>query len=109
MYSKGNFTSAIVLAGAAQQLLRDICKDAKIEPTIKILADNEGRDGQGLHDLIVETYNRLKHADKEQGDVEVVEGDAKVLMVLGASDLMRLNISKNDVIKNFLKFAETLT
>jgi hypothetical protein len=109
LYTKGKFISSIVLAGAAQQLLRDLCRNVKIDPTIKILSNIQNIHGQGLHDLIAETYNKLKHADKEQGDVEVDKDEAKILLVLAASDLMRLNYPQNDIIKNFLKFADTLS
>jgi magnesium-transporting ATPase (P-type) len=92
----------------AQQVLRDICKSKSLEPTIRTFANNEKRDGKGLHDLIAETYNKLKHADEEQDDVEVLEDDLRVLVVLAVTDLLRLNLPHTDSIKSILEFQKSL-
>ena len=99
MFDDNDIVVSTVLAGAAQQLFRDICLSKELKPAIQKLSENEGKTAKSLHDLITETYNKLKHADWEQGDVEVTVNDVKVLLVLAATDLLKLNPESDERIK----------
>lgn len=106
LLENGRYVSATVLAGAAQQIVRDICRKKQIDPAIKTLAKNEILDRTELHDFISCTYNKLKHANKEQFDVVVSEDETRVLMGLAATDLMRLNVNPNKSIVDILNFVK---
>ncbi len=107
-FEQNDLVSAIVLAGAAREILRALCKNRSIEPTIKSLSKRQDLDEKNLHDLIVKTYNKLKHADREKDDVEVCAEEVKVLVLLAATDLMRLDLPLNENITSVLDFSQTL-
>lgn len=109
MRQEGSLMAAILLSGASQQILRDICVSKNIVPAIETLANNSDPGVKKLHDFIVDTYNKLKHADKEQDNVDVNDTDAKVLIGLAATDLMRLNLPQNDAIKTILRSVDLST
>ncbi len=90
-FDDNDIVASTVLAGAAQQLLRDVCLSKGIVPTLNELSENDGRTAQKLHDLIAETYNRFKHADREQADIEVLATDAQILLGLAVIDLLKLD------------------
>ena len=106
LYQQENHVCATILAGAAQQIVRDLCKANQIEPTIKTLAEHQCRDGTELHDFISFTYNKLKHANREQNDVVVGEDEARVLIELAATDLIRLKVNPNQSIVEILNFVK---
>ena len=107
-YRTQNYISAIVLAGAAQQILRDLCKTKEIKSSIKSLACNQNKTGRELHKLITATYNRLKHADLGQRNVEICAEEFKVLHELAATDLLRLNSPPCEELKKIINFNKSL-
>jgi hypothetical protein len=108
LHSEKNLVAAIVLSGAAQQILRDVCKTKAISSTLNDLAQSHGKDVKELHRLIVAVYNKFKHADVEQGDVAVVDEEARVLITLAAADLMRLNLPLTDDTKKIVDYANSM-
>lgn len=90
-FLKGDYISSTILAGAAQQIVRDICKSRGIEPTIKIISDVSGHPGKLVHELVTDAYNKMKHADLDPNElVEVSSDEPQVLMTLAVTDLIKL-------------------
>ncbi len=108
-YLENDYVSSTILAGAAQQIVRDICKSKNIEPTIKTISDASGHSGKLVHDLVTDAYNKMKHADVDpQGSVEVSEDEPRALMTLAATDLMRLKEISTKEISDFIEFVKTI-
>ncbi|WP_143474086.1 hypothetical protein [Limnohabitans sp. B9-3] len=108
-FIRNDFVSATILSGAAQQIVRDICKSRGIEPTLKTISNVSGHSGQLVHDLVTDAYNKMKHADKDpEGVVEVSQDEPRALMTLAATDLMRLKEITSKEISEFVEFVRTI-
>lgn len=109
LFKLGEYVSSTVLAGAGQQLLRDLCVARGVDPTIQTISEVSGHSKRKIHDLVVETYNKIKHADIDPDDcVEIAEDVPRVLMTLAAVDLMRLKEIKSYQIADFIEFIQQL-
>ena len=109
MFLLGDFVSATILAGAGQQIVRDVCKSRKIEPTIKTISDVSGHPAKMVHDLVSEAYNKMKHADIDpDGIVEVSDDEPRVLITLAVTDLMRLKQIKTEEISALIDFVRSI-
>ena len=101
----GDYVAATILAGAGQQIVRDVCKSRGIDPTIKTIINESGHSAKMVHNLVVETYNKMKHADSDpEGMVEVCEEEPRMLMTLAATDLMRMKEIKSKEVSEFIDF-----
>ena len=90
-FLRGDYISSTILAGAAQQIVRDICKSRGVEPTIKTISKVSGHSGKLVHELVTDAYNKMKHADLDPNEiVEVSSDEPQVLMTLAVTDLIRL-------------------
>lgn len=108
-FLKGDYISSTILAGAAQQIVRDICKSRGVEPTIKTISNVSGHSGKLVHDLVTDAYNKMKHADVDpEGAVEVSEDEPRALMTLAVTDLMRLKEVSTKEISDFIEFVRTI-
>lgn len=108
-YLQADYVSATILAGAGQKIVRDICKSRGIEPTIKTLSNQSGFTVQEIHNLVVDSYNKMKHADTDpDGFVNVSEEEPRALMTLAATDLMRLKEIKSKEIADFTDFVRVI-
>ena len=106
LYLLGDYVSATILAGAGQQIVRDTCKNRGTETTIKTISNASGQPAQLVHKLVVDGYNKMKHADNDpEGVVEVSEAEPRMLMTLAATDLMRLKEIRSPKIAEFIEFA----
>ena len=104
-----DYVSATILAGAGQQIVRDVCKSREIEPTIKTISDVSGHPTKMIHDLVVDAYNKMKHANNDpEGVIEVSKDEPRVLMTLAATDLMKLKEIKSQEISDFIEFVRTI-
>lgn len=104
-----DYVSATILAGAGQQILRDVCKSRGVEPTIKTISDVSGHPAKLVHNLVADAYNKMKHADNDpEGLVEVSKEEPRMLMTLGATDLMRLKEIKSKEISDFVDFVQAI-
>jgi hypothetical protein len=109
LFISGDYVSATILAGAGQQIIRDICKNRRIEPTIKTISNVSGHPAKLVHNLVADAYNKMKHADIDpDGIVEVSEDEPRMLMTLAATDLMRLKEVTSKEIADFIEFVQTL-
>ena len=109
LFLLGDHISATILAGAGQQIVRDVCKSRGIVPTIKTLSEISGHPAKLLHDLVADAYNKMKHADIDpEGIVEVSEQEPRMLMTLAAADLMRLKEIKSQQIADFIEFVRVI-
>ena len=109
LFISGDYVSATILAGAGQQIIRDICKSRRIEPTIKTISNVSGHPAKLVHNLVADAYNKMKHADIDPGGVvEVSEEEPRMLMTLAATDLMRLKEIKSKDISDFIEFVRTV-
>ena len=104
-----DYVSATILAGAGQQILRDVCKSRGVEPTIKTISDVSGHPAKLVHNLVADAYNKMKHADNDpEGLVEVSKEEPRMLMTLGATELMRLKEIKSKEISDFVDFVQAI-
>ena len=109
LFLLGDYVSATILAGAGQQIVRDVCKRRKIESTIKTISDVSGHSAKLIHNLVADTYNKMKHADNDpEGVVQVSEEEPRMLMTLAATDLMRLKEIKSKEISDFVDFVRDI-
>lgn len=109
LFLSGDYVSSTVLAGAGQQIVRDISKSRGIEPTIQTISNVSGHSTRKIHDLVVGAYNKMKHADNDpEGVVEVSEDESRVLMTLAATDLMRLKQINSQQVSDFIEFVRTV-
>lgn len=109
LFLLGDFVSATILAGAGQQILRDICENRGIEPTITTISDVSGHPVKLVRNLVAETYNKMKHADNDpEVIIEVSEEEPRMLMTLAATDLMRLKEIKSKEISDFVDFIQAI-
>lgn len=49
LFLLGDYVSSTILAGAGQQILRDVCKSRGIEPTIKTISNESGHPAKLIH------------------------------------------------------------
>lgn len=109
LFLLGDYVSATILAGAGQQIVRDVCMSRGIEPTIKTISDVSGHPAKMIHDLVADAYNKMKHADNDpEGIVDVSEDEPRVLMTLAATDLMRMKEIKSQEISDYVEFVRTI-
>jgi hypothetical protein len=109
LFADGDYISSNILAGAGQQILRDLCLSRGIETTIATLSSSTGHPVNDIHNLVVNSYNKMKHADKDPNDdIEVSEDAPRALIVLAATDLMRLNAPPSKDIVEFIEFAKSI-
>ena len=109
MFLAGDYISATILAGAGQQILRDLCKSRAVMPTIARLSGSSGYSVKSIHNLVTDSYNKMKHAEKDPEEmVEVSEDEARVLMTLAATDLMLLKEIKSKEISDFVDFVRNI-
>jgi len=105
LYLQSDYVSATILAGAGQTIVRDVCKSRGIEPTIKTVSNQSGFTVKEIHNLVVDSYNKMKHADTDpDGFVNVSEEEPRALMTLAATDLMRLKEIKSQEISDLIEF-----
>lgn len=107
-YELGNHVSAIILAGAARQILNDLCIAKKLQTTLdKICEATQNPTGQ-VHIFIAKTYNSLRHADRDPDQIiNVSKDEAEMLITLASADLVRLNLPVTDEIKSILIFVKS--
>ncbi len=104
-----DYVSATILAGAGQQIVRDVCKSRGVEPTIGTISSVSGHSAKLVHNLVADAYNKMKHADIDpEGFVEISEDEPRMLMTLAATDLMRLKEITSKEIADFIEFVQTL-
>ena len=108
-YEASNFICSVILGGAGQRILHDLCSTEGIEPVVETIGNFNGHGKNRVHGLITNCYNKLKHADRDANDDVFVSSDeARVLLTVAATDLLRLNTTKSVEILNFIKFIERL-
>ena len=109
LFLSADYVSATILAGAGQQIIRDVCKSREVEPAIKTISNVSGHPAKLVHNLVADAYNKMKHADIDpEGIVEVSEDEPRMLMTLAATDLMRLKEITSKEIADFIEFVQTL-
>ena len=107
-YKSENYVSSIILSGAARQVLNDLCISNQLPTTAELIGESTQKTTKQVHDFIAETYNSLKHADRNPGQqISVSEDEARMLIIAAASDLTRLNPQINENIKQIIYFAKS--
>lgn len=92
-YQNADWIAASILASAAQQVLRDLCEARGIGTTIDMVSASLGHETSDVHNIVVASYNGMKHADRDPNrDVVVSPAEPQALIVMAAADLARLNI-----------------
>jgi len=108
-FQAGDWISSTILAGAAHQVLRDLCEARDIPTTIGTLSASLGHQVSDVHNIIASSYNGMKHAKKDPDkDVSVSSAEPQALFVMAAADLARLNPSYSPEVGEVLKFAKSL-
>ena len=109
LYLQADYVSATILAGAGQRILRDICERRGIESTLEKVSNQSGFKVKEIHNLVVDSYNKMKHAKTDpDGLVNVSEEEPRALMTIAASDLMLLQEIKSKEIADFTDFVRTI-
>ncbi len=107
-YRSGNHVSSIILSGAARQILNDLCISNQLPTTAKLIGKSTNKTTKQVHDFIADTYNSLRHANRNPGQLIIVSKDeSKMLIIMAASDLARLNPPSTQQIKQILNFANS--
>lgn len=108
-YKAENYICAVILAGASQQVLRDLCVANGVEPTVKTVARLSDKSTNMVHNMIVAAYNKTKHADVDPKDpVFISKDEARMLITIATTDLMRLQPIENQKIMDFLNFVRNI-
>jgi hypothetical protein len=107
-FQADDWISSTILAGAAQQVLRDLCEARGLPTTIGKVSASLGHQEIDVHNLIVCSYNGMKHADRDPDkDVSVSSAEPQALIVMAAADLARLNPPHSPEVDQIFKFART--
>jgi hypothetical protein len=107
-YQNADWISSTILAGAAQQVFRDLCEARGIGSTIDMVSASLGYRTSDVHNLVVGSYNGMKHADRDPTSlVSVSPAEPQALIVMAAADLIRLNIPYSTAIGEILKFTKS--
>jgi hypothetical protein len=107
-YQNADWISATILAGAAQQVFRDLCEARGIGTTIDMVSASLGHRTSDVHNLVVGSYNGMKHADRDPTrPVSVSPAEPQALIVMAATDMARLNIPYSSAIGEILRFAKS--
>jgi hypothetical protein len=107
-YQAQDWVASIILAGAAQQILRDLCRSRGLASTLEQVGITKGSNFKDVHVLISSAYNSMKHADLDP-DASVVASleESQVLLVLAAADLVKLSVDFSTEVKDILSFVRT--
>lgn len=109
LYEAGDYIGSTILSGAGQQILRDICLNRGVEPTVETISKKSGHSARAIHDLLVEAYNQMKHADRDPNSlVEVSEAEPRSLMTVASTDLMKLKEIKSKEISDLVDFVKSI-
>lgn len=108
MFLEKDYVASTLLAGAGQQILRDLCKSRGIETTITTLSANLGHSIKDILACIVDPYNQMKHANRFPNDLEISEKVPVALMRLAWNDLMSLDEKQTKEMEKFMKAMENL-
>ncbi len=107
-YKLKNYVSAIILVGAARQILNDLCIAKKLPTTLEKISETTQNTTKQVHRFIAETYNSLKHADRNPSQkIYVSEDEAKMLIIIASADLARLDLPTSKEIKTILVFSNS--
>jgi hypothetical protein len=107
-YPNAVWILSTILAGAAQQVFRDLCEARGIGSTIEMVSASLGYRTSDVHNLVVGSYNGMKHADRDPTSlVSVSPAEPQALIVMAAADLIRLNIPYSTAIGEILKFTKS--
>lgn len=107
-YEVGDWVASTILGGAARQVLNDICITRGLDTTTELLASSLGYKKSEIHTIITESYNGMKHAERDSDAlVEVSSAQPKALIIMAASDLARLNEPYTLTIQKILNFARS--
>ncbi len=108
-YRSKDYISSIILSGASRQILNDLCRANSLPTTVEKISETTRKTRAQVHEFVAQTYNSLKHADKDpEKPIEVSGDEAKMLILLASADLARLNYTTLQDIKLILEFAYSL-
>lgn len=104
-FESGNFICAVILSGAAQRVLRDLCRNQSIVTTVEIIEAETGHHWRAVDALLTACFNKTKHARKDSCEsVSIGSEDAKALMAVAASDLAKLFKGSSKEVSDFYEF-----
>jgi len=108
-YEASNYICAVILAGASQQVIHDLCIANGKESVIKTIGQLSGHGAKKVHNLIVDSYNKSKHADRDPNDSVFVSSDeARVLMTVAATDLLKFPHVLSKEVLEFFDFIRSI-
>jgi len=107
-FLSSDWISSTILAGAAQQVLRDLCISRGIDTTIGKVSSSLGYNVRDIHNLVASAYNDMKHAERDPEALVLISSEEpKSLIVLAVADLARLNFPCSDEVGEILNFAKS--
>lgn len=103
-----DWISSTILAGAAQQVLRDLCEARGLTTAIETVSASIGHQVNDVHRLIASSYNGMKHANRDHDKyVTVSSAEPQALFVMAATDLVKLKPPYSSPVKEVLDFARS--
>ena len=110
------YIECITLAGAAEEILGKICRDAGIEPSfdsiISIASHISDEHRDAILKIINEPRNSLKHGDfknmKISNQIEVTEFDAYLGLLRVVRNYKLLELCNSDIISNFILHSSSI-
>lgn len=114
-YHRGHIVCAITLAGAAEEILGDICKRRGLKNALT--SATESREFTGLYpkskdrrDLLNQTKNALKHAERDDEDfIEIDEHDTYLIIARAIYNLKLLKLEQSPLVRGFCEIHKPST
>lgn len=108
-HEASNFICAQILLGASQTIIKDLCKANGIQSSISDIVEFSGYEYSEVHNIVVGTYNKTKHADRDPFDTVFVSAEnIKMHMEVAVSDLLRLDPNLINIIPDVFGYVYLL-
>ena len=109
LFINKDYISANILAGAGQQIVRDLCISRGIGPTLETISEVVNHPTNVVRNLLVDAYNKMKHAERDPDElVNISHQEPIALMTVAATDLVRLNVVRTQKTVEFFEFVQAL-
>lgn len=108
-FESQNYICAVILSGAAQRVLRDLCLNKKLMSTVEIIELDSGHSWKKVDKILTDCFNKTKHARMDSSEsVSISSQEARVLMTVAASDLVKLYVNPSKDVADFYDFIRSI-
>ena len=108
LFFDGKIIPSINLASASEEVLGCLCKEAGIDNVLKKMveiAERQTLPNKKIIDLLNETKNEIKHADKNTGEIEIDDLEAQLMIRRAVSNFISLGYVTTPEISKFIQWA----